>query len=77
MFFRNIGQRTSMNKYKTKLIAKKSGLVIAKDMVVGKNINRKNCEKLNLPIVVKPIELGSSVGINIAKTGEELKKLYR
>ncbi len=64
----------AMNKYKTKLIAKKAGLVIAKDIVVRKKYKtEKIIKKLNLPVVVKPVELGSSVGINIAKTEEELR----
>jgi D-alanine-D-alanine ligase len=64
----------AMNKYKTKLIAKRAGLVIPKDIVAGKKYKtEKIIKKLNLPVVVKPAELGSSVGINIAKTEEELK----
>jgi D-alanine-D-alanine ligase len=74
VFSGTLASALSMNKYKTKLIAKKAGLIIAKDMVVGKKYKtEKIVKKLNLPVVVKPIELGSSVGINIAKTEEELK----
>ncbi|HRZ95291.1 MAG TPA: D-alanine--D-alanine ligase family protein [Candidatus Moranbacteria bacterium] len=74
VFSGTLASALAMNKYKTKLIAKKAGLVIAKDMVVGKKYRtEKIVKKLNLPVVVKPIELGSSVGINIAKNEEELK----
>jgi D-alanine-D-alanine ligase len=74
VFSGTLASALSMNKYKTKLIAKKAGLTIAKDMVVGKKYKtEKIVKKLNLPVVVKPIELGSSVGINIAKTEDELK----
>jgi len=74
VFSGTLASALAMNKYKTKLIAKKAGLVIAKDMVVGKKYKiEKIVKKLNLPAVVKPVELGSSVGISIAKTEEELK----
>jgi len=43
-------------------------------MIVGKKYKtEKIIKKLNLPVVVKPIELGSSVGISVSKTEEELK----
>jgi D-alanine-D-alanine ligase len=64
-----------MNKYKAKLIAKDAGLNIAKDIVLtrGADFNLENIiSELNFPIVVKPNELGSSVGMTIAKTKEEL-----
>jgi D-alanine-D-alanine ligase len=74
VFSGTLASALAMNKYKTKLIAKKAGLVVAKDMVFGKKYKtEKIVKKLNLPVVVKPVELGSSVGINIAKTEEELK----
>jgi D-alanine-D-alanine ligase len=74
VFSGTLASALAMNKFKTKLIAKKSGLVIAKDMIVGKKYKtEKIVKKLNLPVVVKPVELGSSVGISIAKTEEELK----
>lgn len=74
VFSGTLASALSMNKFKTKLIAKKAGLIIAKDMVIGKKYKtEKIIKKLNLPAVVKPIELGSSVGISIAKNEEELK----
>lgn len=74
VFSGTLASALAMNKFKTKLIAKKAGLMIAKDMVLGKKYKtEKIVKKLNLPVVVKPIELGSSVGISIAQTEEELK----
>ncbi|MFA6551076.1 MAG: D-alanine--D-alanine ligase, partial [Patescibacteria group bacterium] len=64
-----------MNKYKAKLIAKDAGLNIAKDITLtrGAEFNLESIiSELNFPIVVKPNELGSSVGMTIAKTKEEL-----
>lgn len=74
VFSGTLASALAMNKFKTKLIAKKAGLMIAKDMIVGKKYKtEKIVKKLNLPVVVKPVELGSSVGISIAQTEEELK----
>lgn len=66
----------AMNKYKTKLLAKDAGVPIAGDRVIEKNdgLNYdKVIEEFSLPIVIKPVELGSSVGMAIAKTKEDLK----
>ncbi|MDQ1283908.1 MAG: D-alanine--D-alanine ligase [Patescibacteria group bacterium] len=67
----------AMNKRKTKIVAKAAGLKIAKDVVVSKNKKYKTekiIAKINLPIVVKPLELGSSVGTSLANSKEELEK---
>ncbi|EKE15665.1 MAG: hypothetical protein ACD_11C00115G0005 [uncultured bacterium] len=67
----------AMNKRKTKIIAKAVGLKIAKDVVVakGKKFNsEKIIAKLNFPIVIKPVELGSSIGTSLANSEQELKK---
>ncbi len=67
----------AMNKQKTKIIAKKYGLKVAKEIIVEKNKKYKLdsiVEKINFPIVIKPIELGSSVGIDIVKNKQELEK---
>ena len=67
----------AMNKEKTKIIAKSVGLKIAKSVVMRKSDKidfLKIQNKLALPVVVKPNELGSSVGVTIAKTEEDLKK---
>ncbi|TAK95154.1 D-alanine--D-alanine ligase [Patescibacteria group bacterium] len=67
----------AMNKQKTKLIAKSVGLKIAKEFSVyrGKKYNRdKIIQKLGLPIVVKPVESGSSVGMSICREAEKLEQ---
>ena len=66
----------AMNKYKTKVIIGKEGLIMAPDILIKKNEKynlNKIIKKLSLPIVVKPSELGSSVGMSIAKTKKELE----
>lgn len=66
----------AMNKRKTKIIAKSNGLKIAKDVVISKGKKYdtgKIAGKLGLPMVIKPIELGSSVGTSLARSEEELK----
>lgn len=66
-----------MNKPKAKIIAAHAGVPVAKDAVIVKN-KKYNLdqiiEKLSLPLMVKPSELGSSVGISLAKTKEDLQK---
>ncbi|MFA6284999.1 MAG: D-alanine--D-alanine ligase family protein [Parcubacteria group bacterium] len=66
-----------MNKPKAKIIAGKSGVPVPKDIVL-KKAEKYNfdelIEKLSLPMMVKPSELGSSVGISLAKTKEDLEK---
>jgi D-alanine-D-alanine ligase len=69
-----------MNKPKAKIIAGKAGVPVPKDIVLKKyekyNLDEL-IEKLSLPMMVKPSELGSSVGISLAKTKEELEKGIR
>jgi D-alanine-D-alanine ligase len=77
VFSGTLASALAMNKKKTKIIAKSAGLKIAKDIVVLKNKKfnvEKIIAKLNFPIVVKPSELGSSVGMSLANTKEELKE---
>ncbi len=65
----------AMNKQKTKLVAKNAGLKIAKEILLQKGKKYKGekiVKKLGLPIVIKPTESGSSVGISIAKNENEL-----
>lgn len=76
VFSGTLASALAMNKHKTKLMAKSVRVKIAKEVMItkGKKYNSdKIIAKLNLPIVIKPVELGSSVGINIAKTKEELE----
>ena len=77
VFSGTLASALAMNKKKTKIIAKAVGLKIAKDEIVKKNKkynSDKIIKKLSLPIVIKPSELGSSVGTSLANTKEELEE---
>ena len=66
-----------MNKPKAKIIANKAGVPVAKDIILKREQNidvDKIIQELNLPMMVKPAELGSSVGVALVKTKEDLMK---
>lgn len=75
IFSGTLASALAMNKQKTKLVAKRAGLKVAKEAVLKKN-EKYNLEKIiakiNLPVVVKPTEAGSSVGISICQSKETL-----
>jgi len=65
----------AMNKAKTNVIAKNAGVPVADNIVITKDDSYKLddiIKKLSLPVAIKPVELGSSVGISIARTKNEL-----
>lgn len=67
----------AMNKEKTKIIAGKIGLDISKHLILSQNNKialNKIIEELSMPIVIKPINAGSSIGISIANDVKELKQ---
>jgi len=67
----------AMDKKKSKIIARDAGLNIAKDIVLkkGEKYSTENIIKeLSLPIFIKPLELGSSVGMSKASTEKELEE---
>lgn len=75
VFSGTLASALAMNKQKTKLVAKSAGLKVAKEVSVFKNKKynqAKIIQKLGLPIVVKPIESGSSVGMSIVREAENL-----
>ncbi len=70
-----VGPRTeasviSFNKLLTKLYAKEFGVKVLDFQTLGKNDSRDI--KLNYPVIIKPTRLGSSIGISIVKSKEEL-----
>lgn len=75
-----LASATGMDKYVMKTILKESGIPVLdccrlNDIQYGDNPEEaynKIEEKLNYPVIVKPANLGSSVGIKIAKDKEEL-----
>lgn len=75
VFSGTLSSALAMNKRKAKIIAKAAGLETAKDIVISQNkkYNRdKIIKKLNFPIIIKPIELGSSIGMSVATSREGL-----
>ncbi|MBT4597714.1 D-alanine--D-alanine ligase [bacterium] len=66
----------AMNKAKAKTIVKAAGIKVANSLILEKgNLieYKKDLERINFPVVIKPIELGSSVGMSIAKNAKELE----
>ena len=65
----------AMNKKKTKLVAVDSGILVVPDIIIkkGESYNISDlAQDFSLPLVVKPIEAGSSVGVAIVQSKEQL-----
>lgn len=66
-----------MNKSKAKIIVENAGVPVLDEVILEKN-EKPDLDaiinKLSLPVVVKPLELGSSVGVSIARTKQQLDK---
>lgn len=80
VFSNTLASSLAMNKPKTKLIAQDAGLNVLPEIVIDKNQPvdlDEIIDNLGLPIVVKPSELGSSVGINIANNKEDLAQAIK
>tara|TARA_B100000427_G_scaffold267593_1_gene233316 strand:+ start:600 stop:1514 length:915 start_codon:yes stop_codon:yes gene_type:complete len=68
----------AMNKKKTKLVFKKINIPFPSDLILNENNFKKKIKKIpfKFPLVIKPINEGSSVGVKICKNIKELKN-YR
>lgn len=69
-----LGSAVAMNKLSTKQMYELAGLPIPPYLVLNKGdrIDASDCtERLGLPLVVKPLEAGSSVGMTIVKKESE------
>ncbi|MEA1926423.1 MAG: D-alanine--D-alanine ligase [Patescibacteria group bacterium] len=62
----------AMNKSQTKAIAWSVGINTANSVVLEK-ADKNRLDQFGFPIVIKPIELGSSIGMAVAKNKKELK----
>ena len=72
-----LGSALGMNKLASKYLYEKSGLLVPPYVVIGKNdaLDADACaQQLGLPLVVKPVGSGSSVGISIVKSKDSLKE---
>ncbi len=70
-----LGSAVAMNKLIAKQLYEKAGLTVPAYRVAckGRDIDCGDCiEALGLPLVVKPVELGSSVGMTIVRQAEQL-----
>jgi len=72
-----LGSAIGMNKLVSKHLYENSGLLVPPYIVVGKNdtLDADACvQRLGLPLVVKPVASGSSVGISIVKSKDSFKE---
>ena len=72
-----LGSALGMNKLASKLLYEKSGLLVPPYVVIGQNdtLDADACvQRLGLPLVVKPVGSGSSVGISIVKSKDSFKE---
>jgi D-alanine-D-alanine ligase len=68
-----LGSAVAMNKLASKLLFEKSGLPVPPYMVIkrGDPVDPETCERrLGMPLVIKPVSGGSSIGVSIVKSGE-------
>ena len=77
-----VASNNAMNKDVSKLIFKKNNMKVPKHFLLEKNKKvslkkkmKKN--KIKFPIVIKPINEGSSLGVYICKNKEEFNKNYK
>ena len=72
-----LGSSLGMNKLASKYLYETSGLLVPSYVAIGKNdtLDTDACvQRLGLPLVVKPVCSGSSVGISIVKSKDFLKE---
>ncbi len=73
IFSKTLASALAMDKHKSKIVARDVGLQMVPDIVLrqGDNYNVKEIvDILSLPIVVKPNEMGSSIGMTIVQERE-------
>ncbi|MEA3546498.1 MAG: D-alanine--D-alanine ligase [Thermodesulfobacteriota bacterium] len=71
-----LGSALAMNKNLAKILYRQAGLKVADWLMVSpgdENQLDPLLEKISLPLVIKPVHQGSSVGMSIARTPGELK----
>ena len=71
-----LGSALAMNKVVTKQLYEKAGLPVPPYIVYARDesVDMAECvDRIGLPMVVKPVEAGSSVGMSIVKSAAELQ----
>ncbi|MBI4038594.1 D-alanine--D-alanine ligase [Candidatus Daviesbacteria bacterium] len=79
--FNVMGSAVAMDKVISKLVFQALGFNVAKFVSIGRNDwikDSKNClieikKKLKFPLIIKPADIGSTIGINRAKTDMDLE----
>ena len=72
-----LGSSLAMNKIASKQLYEKSGLPLPPSMVIerGDAVDTEACEqKFGIPLVVKPVAAGSSVGVTIVRSKDSIKE---
>ncbi|WP_273835028.1 D-alanine--D-alanine ligase family protein [Guptibacillus sedimenti] len=70
-----LGSAVAMDKAKSKKVLKDSGIRLAQDLVLHKSDDHHPLDlPFGYPVVVKPNSEGSTIGLTIAKSEEELQK---
>ena len=72
-----IASSLAMDKELSRLIFKKNNLKVPKYFVLEKGNENKLKKKINFPVVIKPINEGSSLGVYICKNLIQLKTKYK
>jgi D-alanine-D-alanine ligase len=75
-----LGSAVAMNKLASKLLYEKSGIPVPPYMVIkrGDPVDPELFERrLGMPLVIKPVSGGSSIGVSIVKSGEFFKEAVR
>lgn len=75
-----LGSAVAMNKLASKLLYEKAGLPVPPYMVIkrGDPVYHETCERrLGMPLVIKPVSGGSSIGVSIVKSGESFMEAVK
>lgn len=64
------------DKAEFKKLAKKYGVPVPKDFFVTEEFKREDLERIEYPVIVKPVDSSGARGMNVCYNEEELKKYY-
>lgn len=67
----------AMDKEMTKRILKTEKILMPADVILEKNYKQIDLKRMKLPVVVKPVHQGSSIGTFIVKIEKELEKAVK
>lgn len=68
-----LASAVAMNKVLTKELVQRHGINVAEGRIYG--VDEISAENIKYPVVIKPIADGSSVGVHIIKTANDLKNI--